>query len=109
MEMIREKKIRLILGEQLYKHRIIEFQNRLYERYNEIEVCSLCEESKIILELIFEGLYFASKAAIPLLPNISHTFKIGFRVHLIPLLLATCRINAFVMRILGFISHIISF
>ena len=39
IEKIRDKSIQLIQGEQLYKHGILNFQDKMYERYDEIQIC----------------------------------------------------------------------
>ena len=57
IDKIREKNIQLIQGEQLYKHGILDFHNKIYEHYDEIQICCPDEKGKVILDLISKESY----------------------------------------------------
>ena len=57
IDKIREKNVQLIQGEQLYKHGILDFHNKIYEHYDEIQICSPDEKGNVILDLIYKESY----------------------------------------------------
>lgn len=57
VEKLRKNNIQLIPGEKLYKHGILDFQNKMYEHYDEVEVCCLNDEAQVVLDLVIEELY----------------------------------------------------
>ena len=57
LQKIREKNVKLVTGEQLYKHGMQDNNNKIYEHYDEEEVCSCNNDSETILDLITEESY----------------------------------------------------
>lgn len=49
--------IQLVPGEQLYKHGILDFQNKIYEHYDEVEVCCPNNEAQVVLDSITKESY----------------------------------------------------
>ena len=54
---IKDKNIKLIQGEQLYKHGIFSFQNKIYEGYNEMQIYCNNDNSEIIIYFLTKESY----------------------------------------------------
>ena len=54
---IRHQNVQLIPGEQLYKHGIFDFQNKIYEHYDEVEICCPNDDTQVVLDLLTEESY----------------------------------------------------
>ena len=49
---VRNHNIQLVLGEQLYRHGMFDFQNKIYEHYDEVEICCPYDDTQVVLDLI---------------------------------------------------------
>ena len=54
---LRNNNVQVVPGEQLYKHSIFDFQNKIYEHYDEVEICNPNNDTKVVLDIITEESY----------------------------------------------------
>ena len=54
---VRNHNVQLVRGEQLYKLGIFDFQNKIYDHYDEVEICCPNNDAQVVLDLITEESY----------------------------------------------------